>query len=341
MKLSIIVPLFNKELYIERCLKSLLAQDLPQYQYEIIIVDDGSTDAGGSIALNYTEMHTNVYCFQQQNKGIGASRNRGLDFAKGVYVYFMDSDDYLAEDTLAVVLGLCFENQVEILEFDTKKTNNHEPVFNTSETTITPTLEVMDGMVYISKFGFVTEAWRYLVKRELLTEYQIRFKEYTLFEDVIFNASLFLKAKKVAKVAMDVHRYVVVENSIVTSKDRAHNLKFIKGMVHAIEHFQVLLDHLDTADSTCVAVVNKIKGRQHMMAFGLIIRTLKYHPINFKQLKKILSELKLLGVYPINLKIEGTGQETSNWVYNLFVPIFNNEVLLYASMGLTRFINIR
>ncbi|MBN4057996.1 glycosyltransferase [Olleya sp. AH-315-K02] len=341
MKLSIVIPLYDKEKYIERCLKSLLAQDLSQDQYEIIIVDDGSTDAGGTIAQNYSEIHANIHFFLQQNKGVSASRNRGLEIANGDYVYFLDADDYLAENTFKRLLALCIEKGLEILEFDTKKTNKNEPTFTVSETTSTPTLQVMDGMAYLSKHDFICEAWRYFVKRELLTESGVRFIEGILYEDVVFTASLFLKAKKVAKVAMDVHRYVVVENSIVTSKDRAHNLKFIKGMVFAIEHFDNLTKGLGTTDSNYAMVVNKIKGRQQALVLALIIRTLKYRPIDYKQLKEILTKLKSFGAYPIDLKIGGIGPEKSSWVYNLFVPIFNNKMLLYVGMGLMRLIPSR
>lgn len=306
MKLSIVIPLYNKEKYIERCLKSLLAQDLSQDQYEIIIVDDGSTDVRGTIALNYSEIHANVHFFTQQNKGVGATRNRGLDIATGAYVYFMDADDYLAQNIFKRLLGLCIEKGLEILVFDTKKTNNNEPLFTVSETTNITTLQVIEGMAYLSKYGFLNEAWRYFVKKEFLTESGIRFIESTLYEDVIFTATLFLKTKKMAKVTMDIHRYVVVENSIVTSKDSSHNLKFIKGMV-----------------------------------FALIIRTLKYRPIEYKQLKKILTKLKSFGVYPIDLKIGRIDSEQKNSIYNLFVPIFNNKMLLYVTMGLMRVIRLR
>jgi glycosyltransferase involved in cell wall biosynthesis len=341
MKLSIVIPLYNKGKYIERCLRSLLAQDLPQNQYEIIVVDDGSTDTGGTIALNYSYIHTNVHFFTQQNKGVGAARNRGLDIAIGSYVYFMDADDYLAENIFKRLVCLCIDKELEILVFDTKKTNNNEPLFTFSETTNTPTLQVIDGMVYLSKYGFLNEAWRYFIKRKLLADSGIRFIESTLYEDVIFTATLFLKAKKMAKVTMDIHRYVVVEDSIVTSKNSNHNLKFIKGMVFAIEHFDSLSKGLDSADSNYAIIINKIKERQQKLVFALIIRTLKYRPIDYKQLQEILTRLKSFDAYPIDLKIGGIDSEKVSWIYNLFVPVFNNKILLHFSMGLMRLIPIR
>ncbi|MDT0607850.1 glycosyltransferase [Croceitalea rosinachiae] len=340
MTLSIVIPLYNKEKHILRCLKSLLAQDLSQDQYEIIVVDDGSTDSGGNIALNYAEIYGNVCFFKQENKGVSAARNKGLDIAKGVYVYFMDADDYLVENTLNELLAICTEKELEILEFDTRQTNNNAPIFSISETTSTPSLHIMDNVAYISKHGFADEAWRYFVKRELLKESGLRFIEGTLYEDVIFTVTLFLKAKKIGKVAMDVHRYVMVENSIVTNKSRTHNLKFINGMIFAIEHFESLIQDLDTKDSNYHLFVNKIKERQQVLVFALIIRTLKYRPMDYKQLKKILAKLKLSGAYPIDLRTGKTSQEKSSGIYNLFVPIFNNKILLYIIMALMRLVRV-
>ena len=86
MKLSIIIPVYNSEKYINNCLESLLAQEMLANEYEIIIVNDGSTDSSGLIVRNYTERHSNIHLFNQKNKGVGAARNRGIELAKGDYI---------------------------------------------------------------------------------------------------------------------------------------------------------------------------------------------------------------------------------------------------------------
>ncbi len=121
MKLSVVIPLYNKEKYIDRCLKSLLAQDVSQNEYEIIIVDDGSTDTGSLIGQSYAEKYSNIHFFSQENAGPSAARNRGLEATKGDYIYFLDADDYLAYNVLNCPLELCEQNNLEILEFNTKE----------------------------------------------------------------------------------------------------------------------------------------------------------------------------------------------------------------------------
>ena len=121
MKLTILISLYNKEKYIERCLKSLIEQDVSPNMYEIIIVDDGSKDSGGLIVQNYAKKHQNIKLISQLNQGASAARNRGLEAASGDYLYFLDADDYLNTNVLNYLLELGEQNDLEILEFNTKQ----------------------------------------------------------------------------------------------------------------------------------------------------------------------------------------------------------------------------
>lgn len=342
MKLSILIPLYNKEKYIDRCLKSLLAQDVAPNEYEIIIVDDGSKDSGAEIVQKYAEKHKNIELIRQKNQGPSAARNKCLETSKGDYVYFLDADDYLAHNVLGKLLELGASDHLEVLEFDTKQTSNKAPTDTISQSPKDISVQVVDGINYIAKYGFRNEAWRYFVKKSLLSNKGIQFVEGSLYEDAIFTASLFLNATRMAKVNMDVHRYVVVENSIVTSKDRDHNLKFINGMVNAIEHFHGLIKDLDPAHENYQKVVKRLKGRQQAFVFAIIIRTLKHRLLSFKELKEILRKLNTLEAYPIDTKIGGVGNRRTRRFYNLtFVPIFNSKVFLYLGLGIMRLIPSR
>ncbi len=340
MRLSILIPLYNKEDYVDRCLQSLLNQDLPSTDYEIVIVDDGSKDTGPEIVEEYAKAHDNIILIRQKNQGPSAARNKCLASSKGTLLYFMDADDYLASNVLASLLDLCEENNLEVLEFDTKETTNEAPTDTQSKTVgKKPEVDVQNGLAYVAQHGFRNEAWRYFVRKDLLDSTGTKFIEGTLYEDAIFTASLFLKTERMAKVALDIHRYVVVANSIVTSRDRAHNLKFIKGMVFAIEHFYDLTQNLDTSDAYYHSVVKKLRARQQGLTFALIIRTLKFRPINFEELKTILQKLRTFGAYPINPKLEGVSTGKARWVHRLFVPMFNSKTMLSIGLGISKLIS--
>ncbi|MBC2840323.1 glycosyltransferase [Robiginitalea sp. SC105] len=334
MKLSIVIPLYNKEKYIGRCLKSLMAQDLPANEYEVVVVDDGSKDAGASIAREFAETHQNIRFFTQKNAGPSAARNKGLDAATGDYVYFLDADDFLAPDVLKGLLQVAEQNKLEILEFNTCEIREGEQADSLKSTKQDPHVQVVDGISYIAEYGFRNEAWRYIIHHGFLKENGIRFIEGTLYEDVIFTASLFLKARRIAKAEMDIHRYVTVADSIVTSRDAAHNLRFIHGMVYAIERIHELIKNMDPSHGKYQKAVEKLKARQQAFVFALLIRTLKYRLLNREELKSILGKMNELKSYPIDPEI-GIGHGSA--IHNkLFVPMFNNKTVLYTGLSLRR-----
>ncbi|SMG20410.1 glycosyltransferase [Arenibacter troitsensis] len=343
MKLSIIIPLYNKEKHVERCLKSLMAQDISPSEYEIIIVDDGSKDSGAQVVQQYAEIqgNANIQLICQKNQGPSVARNRGLEEATGDYVYFLDADDYLATNVLNCLYTLCHQNNLEILEFDTKELKEGAPQDESYSSPQKPQelgVPVMDGITYIAKHDFRNQAWRYFIKRNFLLDTDIRFLAHMrAYEDLIFNASVFLRANRISKVNLDVHRYVLVAGSIVRSKDPKKNIEFINGMVKAIEELHVLIDDLNSSHEYYAKVVNKLKVKQQAVVFALIIRAFKYRLHSWKNINLIFAKLKKLGAYPIDPKIGGIG--SANRIHNMiFVPIFNNKTCLFMSLNILRFI---
>lgn len=116
--ISIIVPVYNVEDYLPTCLDSLLRQGIEKEQYEVILVNDGSKDSSGTICKDYVAQHTNFFLLNQENLGVAAARNHGLDFAHGEYVVFVDSDDYLADDGLRRLVNVLESHQgIDLVRF--------------------------------------------------------------------------------------------------------------------------------------------------------------------------------------------------------------------------------
>ena len=341
MKLSVIIPLYNKEKYIERCLHSLLTQDISPIEYEIIIIDDGSKDSGAQIVQGYVEKHSNIHLISQSNQGPSVARNRCLEVANGDYIYFLDADDLLTTNVLDCLLELCKQNNLEILEFNSKETENEALDDLPDIASKKPqqlACPVMDGMSYLSENNFRNEVWRYLIKRSFLLNSGIKFLEaMRAYEDLIFTTSVFLRANRISKVNLDAHRYVKVEGSIVRSKDPKINLKFIHGMVKAVEELYVLIKNLNSSHENYPNVVNKLKARQQAVVFALIIRAFKYRLHNWNDLNLILAKMNKLEAYPIDPKIGRVGN--GNLIQNMiFVPIFNNKTCLFLSLRIIRLI---
>lgn len=105
MFLSIIIPVFNCEKYIEECLLSIINQDIKEKEYEIICINDGSSDNSGEIILGYAKKYTNLIYEEQTNKGVSAARNLGMKFARGEFVWFIDADDFVAPDCFSELMN--------------------------------------------------------------------------------------------------------------------------------------------------------------------------------------------------------------------------------------------
>ena len=100
-KISFVVPMYNVAAYIKRCLDSLLNHDIDKSEYEIIIVDDGSTDNSAEIVFSYQKSFDNIHYYYQKNQGLSTTRNNGINRATGEYVWFVDSDDFIRPNILA------------------------------------------------------------------------------------------------------------------------------------------------------------------------------------------------------------------------------------------------
>lgn len=115
MKLSIIIPVYKVEEYVENCLKSIVAQDIPTDDYEIIVINDGSPDKSKEIILNFQKNQPNLIFIDQENQGVSVARNRGLEVAKGDYILFVDPDDTIEENSLRTILQHANEKAIDIM----------------------------------------------------------------------------------------------------------------------------------------------------------------------------------------------------------------------------------
>lgn len=113
--LSIVVPVYNVSSYLSRCLDSLLNQSIDSAAYEIIVVNDGSTDSSLNIAQRYAGNHPQIVIVSQKNGGLSAARNSGVKVARGKYIQFVDSDDYLEPDVLNVLLEKMEREDLDVM----------------------------------------------------------------------------------------------------------------------------------------------------------------------------------------------------------------------------------
>lgn len=188
MKLSVIVPAYQVEAYLPACLDALLDQDMEDY--EILCVDDGSTDRTGEIARDYARRWPQAAAIRRPNGGLSAARNTGLRAASGEYVYFMDADDLLKRGVLGPLCRLAEERGLDQLLFDYERFEDGGDPPLSGRGADPGRLRLYRDPLEMRRDPAVPAwrtAWNYLVRRSVLEEYGLRFPEGALFEDAEFN----------------------------------------------------------------------------------------------------------------------------------------------------------
>lgn len=215
MKLSIIIPCYKVEKYIDKCLKSVCkfySQDV-----EIILVDDGSSDNIPQICDRWAENDSRIRVIHQENGGLSVARNNGLDASTGDYIWFVDSDDWITDDAIQRIFILIDKNpDIDIFTFpllwayeETRK--NWLDIHLKSDVIIT-------GKEYIDKYP-VGASPRNIIKRSFLKHYHIRFFPNILHEDNLFGYILYYQAKNILVLKDYIYNYRQREGSIMHTCD--------------------------------------------------------------------------------------------------------------------------
>lgn len=212
--ISIVVPVYNVADFVGECIDSILAQNYKTT--EIILVDDGSTDNSGKICDDYAKKHRNIRVIHQKNAGLSAARNKGLSVAKGKYICFIDSDDYILPGYLSELLNAINKNGSNIA------------VCGYGD--ILPQEETISGQDATIRFLTQQEnldilAWNKLYRLDIFKNNDILYPEGKNHEDNLTTYKLYSHAKKVSYVARSLYYYRERENSIMKITAEAERLK--------------------------------------------------------------------------------------------------------------------
>ena len=259
-KVSVVIPVYNVEKYIEKCLDSVLRQTLAEI--EVICVDDGSTDSTPEILSRYAAMHSNLHIERQKNAGSSVARNRGVDLATGDYILFVDSDDWLiGPDALELLYARAASLNVDELYFSAcgsyesdalaQKYASEPYGFHGSY----PQDEVLSGQqMFVKQFNsgdFLPSIWRRLYRRAFLCENHLRFVEGIVHQDYMFSMECIALAQRAACWDICCYNRHMRPDSITTSSNQ------FKSMYARLIGSRSMLDfsrkRLDGADPTFLA----------------------------------------------------------------------------------------
>lgn len=240
-RLSIIVPLYHSEKFLPKCIDSLLDQDIPQQDYEIILVDDGSPDGSKQLAEQYAAQNSNIIVLSQPNKGTSGARNTGIRQATGQYLYFVDPDDYILENSLRVLLDKMDRDKLDVLRFGYREVDEQYQPTQSCKHPERPDYSpgIMDGCSFMAKrLGVACYVWTFLYRTSLIKDNDIYFLEGDYFDDTPWLPRVFQKALRVDSIDYYRHFYLIRGNSLVQALNPQSIQKKIDGQVFLIKELR-------------------------------------------------------------------------------------------------------
>ena len=221
---SVIVPVYKVEQYLDDCLKSLVEQTYKDL--EIILVDDGSPDTCGEICDNWAKRDKRINVIHKENGGLSDARNAGLECVHGAYVYFVDSDDKLKKDVIEIAVSYSQKCDADIV-ISTKNGTN-----NTNTVKIASGNEIFQEMFH----NYFWEAWGKLYKKDLITG--IQFKKGRLYEDLAYTPYVVLKANKVVLIDDGAYLYTIRDDSIMGKSKVSIKKDLIENIEELLEYLK-------------------------------------------------------------------------------------------------------
>ncbi len=258
--ISVIVPVYNSEQYLSRCVESILNQSYSNL--EIILVDDGSQDNCGSMCDTFAKNDRRIKVIHRKNGGSSDARNAGLDIATGKYLAFVDSDDFIHKNFVKRLFEICEENHCEIAQcsFEHGKKNNFSSSVNTKTTVQVSTF---DHIRIFRGRKLKIAAWGKLYKSILFSN--IRFPLRKIHEDEFVTYKVVYAANRVAILKDKLYYYYQSENSIMRKQRTEVRLDFIEAYTERIAFFQNLreteLETLSKKELAVRAMLYNIKNK--------------------------------------------------------------------------------
>ena len=310
--LSILIPAYNSERWLPRCLTSILSQI--KDGVEVIIVDDGSTDKTLQCACEFAEKWSCIEVFTKKNEGVGAARNFLLDKARGEFIWFVDSDDYIVEGCLSLLLNELSET------LDLLSVSYNEVNLNPFEGT---------GFEFIKNRLINGYLWSKIIRRKIIIDANIRFdSERCSQEDWFFLMYVYPHLNYVKQITLKAYSYCDDnEQSVMRGHGMEHKRKLITDSRETICKFKDFLNNTGQEPY--------VEAYEQWMNFSAAGYLYSLFPLDYsiKEIKNDVSIFKKKGVYPVG--------NTGIRKFNVFLSVVNHECLYILLIRLYRFLCIK
>ncbi|MBR1431511.1 glycosyltransferase [Ruminococcus sp.] len=324
--ISFVIPVYNVERFVRSAIDSVIAQGLESY--EIICVDDCSSDGSGAVIESLAAEKQNIRIIRNEvNRGVSYSRNRGIEEANGDYIWFVDGDDMLAEGVCRHFLRFAGENRADIV------LGNYQRVPEETVNPLKPDLQPFEKRVkYVpdSPEGERMNAvWAGLFRRSFLIENDLRFVEGMIAqEDTLFYYEFSIKTDKIFKTDTICYCYRVRKGSVMNSRSNERTKAYFESMITMLNVYN---EHLKKGDYTDKAILkDKILHSRENVAYCLASQTVE------SDVRAGMKIIKELGIYPYPLRTETfRGKNPLRGLLDFLLPIepfFWLEHWIYAAI---------
>ena len=294
MKISVIIPYYNADRWIGRCLDSIMQQDLADDDYEIIVVNDGSKEEPVTL-LQYADKYPQVKVIHQKNARQGAARNNGMRHAHGDYIMFCDSDDFLRPHVLGRLYDLAVSNDLDVAFYDMKRLDENEQADFDSDVRDFSLSQIVTGIEYLNNppKDDGRSSCQFLLKRSVIEQNGLSFHvEKIVREDSVFYTDTLLVSKRVAFIDVAFYYYVQNQESVVHKigkKQLAQDYAgcffwFIEYLMKKTEEHEVLRE--------------RFAKWSNLDAFYLLHNVFRFCPV--RTTKEYVHKLKAVKAYPLD-----------------------------------------
>lgn len=316
--LSIVIPVYNLENYIGRCLDSLMAQNIDPNNYEVICINDGSKDGTYDILEDYKHRYPNIKVYHTENRGVVLARSAGLEKATGRYVWFVDGDDWIEKNCLKYLCDIVMDGENDLLLFKENRVYEYCES-NIQLDTYTPVYS--DGGYRVFDSHYTTGSGFYWFRKEILDRYHIRFRPDVYYsDDTLFIAKFKARCRRMVMTEAPVYYYLQRADSV------SHKVNYSRhcGCMYKLAKEYASLKDM-TFENYDGSDTNVRMHNAQIRAMQACIRSLLMFCKDRKFLKAFLKRAKAENLYPFGVdwkqfridKRQSRKNDLLNWIFAL------------------------
>lgn len=293
--LSFIIPLYNSAKWLHKCLYSVLNQDIPESEMEIICVNDGSPDNSADIAHEIANEHPSIIVIDQENQGPSGARNNGMRHATGKYLCFVDPDDFVEPNVYGGLIKQMEEQQLDMLRFNYQIVNEHYEVIpkRPFELRFDYTPQLMTGSQFLSeRLDIACNIWRYIYRTEIIIKNNIWCYVGDYYDDTPWLPLVLMKAERMNICDKVVYDYLERSDSLVNAKSPRAVQRKIDGGLMLLE---ILTEQFKSIDNIGVRSWYEVIIAHATLSLLTLVGI--YHYANRRQYIKRLLQLN---IYPLS-----------------------------------------